>query len=184
MAHRQQHRTGEGNLYPCAINSVCPNRIVGYSIDSRMKSRLAVAALNNATARRQIEGGDVACCVIHSDRGSQGEINRSSQHSSISEVFDNGDGGLEQEDQRCARECASAVACTVSGSRPISPVRHLSFEGRKEIALVKAQRSGRRSKQRSARRRRRWCRTTGFAGTCRIGWPGTSADRTPRWSRA
>lgn len=32
-----------------------------------MKSRLAVAALNNAVARR----GDVAGCVVHSDRGSQ-----------------------------------------------------------------------------------------------------------------
>src|SRR4051812_26517702 len=32
-----------------------------------MKSRLAVAALHNATARR----GDVAGCVLHTDRGSQ-----------------------------------------------------------------------------------------------------------------
>ena len=40
---------------------------MGYSIDSRMKSRLAVAALNHAVARR----GDVAGCVLHSDRGSQ-----------------------------------------------------------------------------------------------------------------
>ena len=40
-----EHRTGEGKLYLCAIKDVCSNRIVGYSIDSRMKSRLAVAAL-------------------------------------------------------------------------------------------------------------------------------------------
>jgi putative transposase len=32
-----------------------------------MKSRLAVAAVNNAVARR----GDVAGCVVHTDRGSQ-----------------------------------------------------------------------------------------------------------------
>ena len=43
------------------------NRIVGYSIDSRMKSRLAVTALNNAVARRD----DVAGCIVHTDRGSQ-----------------------------------------------------------------------------------------------------------------
>lgn len=43
------------------------DRIVGYSIDSRMKSRLAVAALTNAVARRD----DVAGCVVHTDRGSQ-----------------------------------------------------------------------------------------------------------------
>lgn len=42
-------------------------RIVGYSIDSRMKSRLAVHALENAVAMR----GDVAGCIVHSDRGSQ-----------------------------------------------------------------------------------------------------------------
>ncbi len=62
-----EHRTGEGKLYLCAIKDVFSNRIVGYSVDSRMKSRLAVAALNNAVARR----GDVAGCIVHSDRGSQ-----------------------------------------------------------------------------------------------------------------
>ena len=62
-----EHWTGEGKLYVCAFKDVYSNRIVGYSIDSRMKSRLAVAALNNAVARR----GDVAGCVVHTDRGSQ-----------------------------------------------------------------------------------------------------------------
>ncbi len=47
------------------------NRIVGYSIDSRMKARLAVDALNSAVARRRAAGEDVAGCVVHSDRGSQ-----------------------------------------------------------------------------------------------------------------
>ena len=62
-----EHRTDEGNLYLCAIKDVYSNRIVGYSIDDRMKARLAVAALHNAVARR----GDVAGCILHSDRGSQ-----------------------------------------------------------------------------------------------------------------
>ncbi len=62
-----EHWTGEGKLYLCAVKNVFSNRIVGYSIDSRMKSVLAVHALNNAVARR----GDVAGCVLHSDRGSQ-----------------------------------------------------------------------------------------------------------------
>jgi transposase InsO family protein len=38
-----EHWTGEGRLYLCAIKDVYSNRIVGYSIDSRMKSRLAVS---------------------------------------------------------------------------------------------------------------------------------------------
>ena len=66
-----EHWTGEGKLYVCAIKDVYSNRIVGYSIDSRMKSSLAVAALNNAVTRRHIEDGDVAGCVVHTDRGSQ-----------------------------------------------------------------------------------------------------------------
>lgn len=66
-----EHRTGEGKLYLCAIKDVYSNRIVGYSIDSRMKSRLAVAALNSAVARRRAEGVEVVGCVVHSDRGSQ-----------------------------------------------------------------------------------------------------------------
>lgn len=66
-----EHWTREGKLYLCAVKDVYSNRIVGYSIDSRMKSSLAVAALNNAVARRRADGAAVAGCVLHSDRGSQ-----------------------------------------------------------------------------------------------------------------
>jgi putative transposase len=66
-----EHRTAEGKLYLCAIKDVHSNRIVGYSIDSRMKSRLAVTAIDNAVARRAADGADVAGCSVHSDRGSQ-----------------------------------------------------------------------------------------------------------------
>lgn len=62
-----EHWTGEGKLYLCAVKDVFSNRIVGYSIDSRMRSSLAVRALNNAVLRR----GNVAGCVLHTDRGSQ-----------------------------------------------------------------------------------------------------------------
>jgi putative transposase len=66
LADITEHRTAEGKLYLCADKDVYSNRIVGYCIDSRMKSRLAVAALNNAAARR----GEIAGCVLHTDRGS------------------------------------------------------------------------------------------------------------------
>jgi transposase InsO family protein len=62
-----KRRTAEGKLYPCAVKDVWSNRIVGYSIDSRMKASLAVAAVEMAVCRR----GDVAGCIVHSDRGSQ-----------------------------------------------------------------------------------------------------------------
>ena len=67
LADITEHRIGEGKLYICAIKDVWSNRIVGYSIDSRMKSRLATQALSSAVVRR----GDVAGCVLHSDRGGQ-----------------------------------------------------------------------------------------------------------------
>ncbi|SNU02797.1 hypothetical protein SAMN06298212_1611, partial [Ruaniaceae bacterium KH17] len=37
-----EHWTAEGKLYCCAIKDVWNNKIVGYSMDSRMKARIAV----------------------------------------------------------------------------------------------------------------------------------------------
>jgi transposase InsO family protein len=62
-----EHPTGEGKLYLCAIKDACSGRIVGYSMDSRMKASLAVSALRNAIALRSPSG----TVIIHSDRGSQ-----------------------------------------------------------------------------------------------------------------
>jgi putative transposase len=61
-----EHPTAEGKLYLCAIKDVYSGRIVGYSIDTRMKASLAVTALRNAIRLR-----DPAGTVVHSDRGSQ-----------------------------------------------------------------------------------------------------------------
>lgn len=61
-----EHPTREGKLYICAIKDVFSNKIVGYSIDTRMKSSLARAAMRNAIALRSSTG-----TVCHSDRGGQ-----------------------------------------------------------------------------------------------------------------
>ena len=66
MTDITEHPTSEGKLYLCAIKDLHSNRIVGYSIDSRMKATLAVSALNNAVALRDPSG-----TIVHSDRGSQ-----------------------------------------------------------------------------------------------------------------
>ena len=42
LADITEHPTDEGKLFLCAIKDVYSNRIVGYSIDSRMKSTLAL----------------------------------------------------------------------------------------------------------------------------------------------
>lgn len=99
-----EHWTREGKLYLCAIKDVFSNRIVGWSIDSRMKARLVVAAIEMAVARRD---GDVAGCILHSDRGSQGGINRSSQHLDP--------GGVRGDD-----EGPSAGGAAVSGADPVA----------------------------------------------------------------
>ena len=67
MADLTEHRTAEGKPYLCAIKDLFSNRIVGWAIDERMKARLVVAAIEMAVARR----GEVAGCILHSDRGSQ-----------------------------------------------------------------------------------------------------------------
>jgi len=61
-----EHPTREGKLYLCAVKDVFSNKIVGYSIDSRMKSSLAASAIRNAIALRSPAG-----TILHSDRGSQ-----------------------------------------------------------------------------------------------------------------
>ena len=54
-------------MYLCAIKDCYSNRIVGYSIDSRMEASLAVNALRMAIILR----GRPAETIVHSDRGSQ-----------------------------------------------------------------------------------------------------------------
>jgi putative transposase len=61
-----EHPTREGKLYLCAIKDCYSNKIVGYSIDSGMKSSLAASALRNAIALRS-----PVATTVHSDRGSQ-----------------------------------------------------------------------------------------------------------------
>ena len=61
-----EHRTREGKLYVCAIKDVFSNRIVGYSMNDRMTSHLAVNAVTHAVITRKPYG-----TIIHSDRGSQ-----------------------------------------------------------------------------------------------------------------
>jgi transposase InsO family protein len=62
--HRAPHP--EGKLHLCAIKDLHSNRIVGYSMDGRMKASLAIAALDHAVGLRKPAG-----TVVHSDRGSQ-----------------------------------------------------------------------------------------------------------------
>ena len=69
-------QTGEGWLYLAGVKDVFTCEIVGYAMGDRMTQALAAHALwRAATAKRPAPG-----LIHHSDRGSQGRFNRSSQH--------------------------------------------------------------------------------------------------------
>ncbi|SCQ57615.1 ISMsm7, transposase orfB [Propionibacterium freudenreichii] len=120
-----EHRTREGKVYLCAIKDVFSNRIVGYSIDSRMKARIAVNALEMAVAHR----GRPAGVIVHSDRGSQGGFNWSSQHLDL-EVLDgsssagSGSGGAAEASVAWASEVPAARRGSVLGGDRQGVVAH------------------------------------------------------------
>jgi putative transposase len=68
--------THEGWLFLAVVMDVCSRKIVGWAMREDLKSDLVVDALGMAVARRRPKPG----LVHHSDRGSQGEFNWSSQH--------------------------------------------------------------------------------------------------------
>jgi putative transposase len=117
LADITEHRTDEGKLYLCAIKDVFSNRIVGWSIDSRMKARLVVAAIDTAVARR----GDVDGCILHSDRGSQFRARKSTEHSSVTTWPDPWAGSappLTTRRWNRSSRCSNATSSTVSAGRP------------------------------------------------------------------
>lgn len=61
-----EHWTSEGRLYLYAIKDVFSGRIVGHSMNSRMKARLVMNALANVPSRENVAG-----CIVHSNHRSQ-----------------------------------------------------------------------------------------------------------------
>jgi putative transposase len=59
--------TAEGWMYLCVIMDVASRKIVGWSLDRRMKAELVLGALMMAITRRRPPKG----IIFHSDRGSQ-----------------------------------------------------------------------------------------------------------------
>ena len=70
-----QHRTSEGWIYTAAVIDVHTRQCVGWSIADHLRTELVVDALDMARWRRRPAG-----TIVHSDRGTQGGLNRSSQH--------------------------------------------------------------------------------------------------------
>ena len=76
--------TDEGWLYLTAVKDLATMEIVGWSMSERLKSVLCEDALKMAIRYRRLPLG----LIHHSDRGVQGEFNRSSQHSGIGGCYD------------------------------------------------------------------------------------------------
>ena len=68
--------TAEGWLYAAAVMDLYSRRIVGGSMSDTMQARMVSDALLMALWRR----GRPSALMHHSDQGSQGGFNRSSQH--------------------------------------------------------------------------------------------------------
>ena len=68
--------TKEGWLYLAVILDLFSRRVVGWAMSENVDRHLALSALDMALAQRRPTGS----LVHHSDRGSTGGINRSSQH--------------------------------------------------------------------------------------------------------
>ena len=100
-------RTGQGWLYLATVIDLATRMVVGWQIADHMRTTLIIDALEMARLHGHLQPN----AIFHSDRGTQGGFNWSSQHPRVSEVASDGDGGLVQEDQRCSRGCAPAVAC-------------------------------------------------------------------------
>jgi ribosomal protein L37E len=66
----------QGFVYLAVILDAWSRKVVGYAISGNMEVRLTLAALKAAVATRRPLPG----CIHHSDRGSQGEFQRLSQH--------------------------------------------------------------------------------------------------------
>ena len=68
--------TDEGWLYLAVVIDLFSRQVVGFSMGERMTRGLVIDALRMAWFRRRPAPG----LIFHSDRGSQGVFNRSSQH--------------------------------------------------------------------------------------------------------
>jgi hypothetical protein len=79
-----EHHTLGGKVYCAVVLDAFSRLAIGWSISSRMTADLVVDALQMARWRRL----GVRGAIMHSDHGSQGGFNWSSQHLVIMEVFD------------------------------------------------------------------------------------------------
>jgi putative transposase len=97
--------TIEGWWYLATVIDLATREVIGYAMADHHRAELVADALRMAAGRGSLQAG----CIMHSDRGSEGGFNWSSQQFDLGGMR-RGHGGLEFEDQRCSGGAASAVA--------------------------------------------------------------------------
>jgi transposase InsO family protein len=75
--------TGEGWLYVAGVKDVFTCELVGFAMGERMTQGLTAQALWRAVRNKRPQPG----LIHHSDRGSQGGFNRSSQHLIVEQIL-------------------------------------------------------------------------------------------------
>ena len=109
--------TWQGWLYVAFVIDVFARRIVGWRVSSSMHTDFVLDALEQALYARQPERDSTL--IHHSDRGSQGEFNPSSQHFPI--------GGVD-ECQRAKCECSRTREVVFTRATPcVASVRATAF---------------------------------------------------------
>jgi putative transposase len=108
-------RTAVGWVYAAFVLDVFSRLIVGWQVSTSLYTDLALDALKMAIWRRENHSADLGGLVHHSDRGVQGEFNRSSQHLDRGGVrwagtrswkgCPRGRGGSGRRTGRCGRRC-------------------------------------------------------------------------------
>ena len=99
-------RTRAGWVYLCAIKDACSRKVIATAMSTTMTTDLVEEALRRARILRPNAPRKV---IIHSDRGTQGAFNWSSQHLDVRGLED-GYQALEHEDWRCPRGVAASLS--------------------------------------------------------------------------
>lgn len=101
-----------GFVYFATVIDLYSGRLVGWSVAEHMRAELVRDALAAAVAAR---GGSVNQVIFHTDRGSQGGFNRSSQRLVIMEVWDGSACWVDNESDGASGDAVAGQAADGAG---------------------------------------------------------------------
>jgi len=130
-------RTGSGWLYLATVIDLWNRMVVGWSMASHMRTSLIIDALSMAHDHGHLDDGGA---IFHSDRGTQGGFNWSSQHLVNMEVFDGsssagyGSGGQTKVEVTRSPEVSAVGRGWILGRDREGAAAHRGVRGRWRVA--------------------------------------------------